>query len=137
MQSTLRFNRLAYISAYMLYISRDNKRSSRRTQAGDFFLVLFFFFNFNNQSQSSDSETTVSDIVHGFSWAGYKVGILNIIVFFPIQITVKLYFLLFRAPVLWKIISQNSETLTKIFSFYSNTFLLWEIKKLSWQVWRK
>lgn len=102
-----------------------------------FFLCFFFFFNFNNQSQSSDSETTVSDIVHGFSWAGYKVGILNIIVFFPIQITVKLYFLLFRAPVLWKIISQNSETLTKIFSFYSNTFLLWEIKKLSWQVWRK
>ena len=28
----------------MLYISRDNKRSSGRTQAGDFFLVLFFFF---------------------------------------------------------------------------------------------
>ena len=69
MQSTLRFNRFAYISTYMLYISRDNKRSSGRTQAGDFFLVLFFFFffNFNNQGQSSDSETTVSDIVHGFS----------------------------------------------------------------------
>ena len=44
MQSTLRFNRFAYISTYMLYISRDNKRSSGRTQAGDFFLVLFFFF---------------------------------------------------------------------------------------------
>ena len=43
MQSTLRFNRFAYISAYMLYIGRDNKRSSGRTQAGDFFLVLFFF----------------------------------------------------------------------------------------------
>lgn len=67
MKSKLRFNRFAYTSAYMLYISRDNKRSSGRTQAEDFFLVLFFFFSFNNQSQSSDSQTTVPDIVHGFS----------------------------------------------------------------------
>lgn len=31
----------------------------------EIFFLCFFFFN--NQSQSSDSETTVSDIVHGFS----------------------------------------------------------------------
>lgn len=91
-----------------------------------FFLCFFFFFSFNNQSQSSDSQTTVPDIVHGFSWPGYKAGILNIIVFFPTQITVKLYFLLFIAHVLWKIISQNSETLTNSLSVFIQTFFCFE-----------
>ena len=40
--------------------------------------------------------------MHGFSWPGYKIVILNIIVLFSIKIIIKLHLLLFIAPVFWK-----------------------------------
>lgn len=67
MKSKLRFNRFAYIVLICFISVEIIKGLVEGHRLEIFLLCFFFFFPFNNQSQSSDSQTTVPDIVHGFS----------------------------------------------------------------------